>query len=54
MLKTVRLYGHLARKFGREFKFHVTSPSEAVAALKATVPGFEAYMISHSAPGYHV
>ncbi|MDP1619716.1 tail assembly protein [Sulfuriferula sp.] len=54
MLKTVRLYGHLARQFGREFKFHVASPAEAVAALKATVPGFEAYMIAHSAPGYHL
>jgi predicted phage tail protein len=54
MLRTVRLYGALAKKFGREFKYDVNSPLEAVAALKATVPGFEAHMIEHSAPGYHV
>lgn len=54
MLRTVRLYGALAKKFGREFKYDVNSPREAVAALKATVPGFEAHMIEHSAPGYHV
>lgn len=53
-LRTVRLYGALAKKFGREFKYDVNSPMEAVAALKATVPGFEAHLIEHSAPGYHV
>jgi predicted phage tail protein len=54
MLRTVRLYGALAKKFGREFKYDVNSPQEAVAALKATVPGFEAHLIEHSEPGYHV
>lgn len=54
MLKTVRLYGHLGKTFGKTFKFDVKTPAEAVAALKATVPGFTEYMIQHSAPGYHV
>lgn len=54
MLRRVRLYGALAKKFGREFHYDVNSPMEAVAALKATVPGFEAHMIEHSEPGYHV
>jgi predicted phage tail protein len=54
MLRTVRLYGHLAKKFGREFKYDVRSPAEAVAALKATLPGFTEYLIEFSAPGYHV
>ncbi|MEO6147182.1 MAG: hypothetical protein ABIT70_09045 [Sulfuriferula sp.] len=54
MLRTVRLYGHLAKKFGREFKYDVASPMEAIAALKATLPGFEAHLIEYSAPGYHV
>ena len=54
MLRTVRLYGVLAKKFGRQFKFDVNSPKEAVAALRATVPGFEAHLLEHSEPGYHV
>lgn len=54
MLTTVKLYGHLGKKFGREFRFDVRSPAEAVAALKATVPGFTEHLIEFSAPGYHV
>lgn len=54
MLRTVRLYGVLAKKFGRKFQFDVNSPKEAVAALRATVPGFEAHLLEHSEPGYHV
>lgn len=54
MLRTVRLYGHLREKFGREFRFDIKSPAEAIAALKATVPGFTHHVTAHSAPGYHV
>lgn len=54
MLRTIRLYGSLSRKFGREFHYDVASPAEAVAALKATLPGFEAYLVENSEPGYHL
>ena len=54
MLRTVRLYGVLAKKFGRQFQFEVSSPKEAVAALRATVPGFESHLLENSEPGYHV
>lgn len=54
MLRTVRLYGQLANKFGREFKFDVRSPAEAVAALKANLAGFTEHLIEFSEPGYHV
>ncbi len=54
MLRTVKLYGALREKFGHIFKFDVRSPAEAIAALKATVPGFEAHLLAYSEPGYHV
>lgn len=54
MLKTVKLYGHLGKTFGKTFSFDVKTPAEALAALKATVPGFTEYMLKHSEPGYHV
>lgn len=44
----------LAKKFGRKFTFDVNSPKEAVAALRATVPGFESHLLEHSEPGYHI
>lgn len=43
-IKTVKLYGELGTKFGREYKFAVKSPAEAVAALASQLPGFEAHM----------
>jgi len=43
-LRTVRLYGSLGSRFGREFKLSVTSPAEAVRALCAMIPGFEVYI----------
>lgn len=54
MLNTVKLYGALAEKFGSEFRFDIESPAEAIAALKATVPGFTEHMVEFSEPGYHV
>ncbi|MCH4245926.1 tail assembly protein [Acinetobacter gerneri] len=44
MLKTVKLYGVLADKFGSEFKLAVDSPKEAVRALSVQVQGFEKFM----------
>lgn len=51
---TVRLYGHLARKFGRVHKLHVRTPREAVRALCANFPEFKGHVLSHNEPGYHV
>jgi predicted phage tail protein len=43
-LRTIRLYGKLGAKFGREFKLAVNSTAEAVRALCVQLPGFEAYL----------
>lgn len=43
-LRTIRLYGKLGAKFGREFKMAVTSPAEAVQALCSQLPGFETHL----------
>lgn len=44
MLKKIKLLGHLGKKFGREYKFDVSSPAEAVKALCHQVKGFRDYM----------
>lgn len=53
-LRTVLLYGHLGKKFGRVHQFMVGSPREAVQALCANFRDFRRYMIEHSEPGYRV
>lgn len=45
MLKIIRLYGILAKKFGKEFRLDVESTSEAMRALCVQVPGFEHFML---------
>lgn len=45
MLKTIKLYGVLAKKFGKEFRLEVESTREAMRALSAQVPGFEHFML---------
>ncbi|WP_151765946.1 tail assembly protein [Acinetobacter colistiniresistens] len=45
MLKTIKLYGVLAQKFGHQFKLDVESPREAVRALSAQITGFEQFML---------
>lgn len=44
-LKTVKLYGPMRRRFGREFTLCVSSPAEAIRALSVQVPGFKKYLI---------
>lgn len=51
---TVRLYGHLAKKFGRTHQLEVRTPREAVRALCANFPGFKGHVLQHNEPGYHV
>lgn len=40
-MRKIRLYGWLAREFGREFEMEVRTPAEAVRALCAVLPGFK-------------
>lgn len=54
MLTTVKLYGHLGRKFGRRHVFNIHTVGEAVRAMEANYPGFSKYVIAHSEPGYHI
>jgi predicted phage tail protein len=46
MLKTIKLYGVLGKKFGKEFKLAVESTREAIRALSVQVPGFEQFMLT--------
>lgn len=52
-MRTVKLYGHLGRRFGRTHRLDVASPAEAIRALSANFPDFRAAMAGHQ-PGYHV
>ena len=49
---TVRLYGHLEQKFGREHAFAIGSPAEAFRALEANYPGFRHAFLT--APHYYI
>ncbi len=53
-MRKVQLCGHLGKKFGRVFELDVNSPAEAIRALRANFPDFEAYMYKHSEPGFRV
>lgn len=46
MMKTIKLYGILAKKFGKEFKLAVDSTKEAMRALCVQVQGFEQFMLN--------
>lgn len=54
ILREVRLYGHLGKRFGRIHHLAVESAAEAVRALCVVIDGFERYVRQHSAPGYRV
>ncbi|MCK0789843.1 tail assembly protein [Acinetobacter pittii] len=45
MLKTIKLYGVLGQKFGREFKLDVANTREAMRALSVQIVGFEHFML---------
>lgn len=45
MLKTIKLYGILAKKFGKEFRLDVESTREAMRALSSQIQGFEKFML---------
>ena len=45
MLKKIKLYGILAKRFGKEFHLAVDNTREAMRALSVQVPGFEHFML---------
>ena len=45
MLKKIKLYGILAKKFGKEFHLAVDNTREAMRALSVQVQGFEHFML---------
>ncbi|EHU1663698.1 MULTISPECIES: tail assembly protein [Acinetobacter] len=45
MLKTIKLYGILGQKFGREFKLDVANTREVMRALSVQIAGFEHFML---------
>lgn len=50
----IRLYGRLGRIFGRSHMREVRTPAEGIRALCHTLPGFQAYLVKHSEPGYRI
>ncbi|WP_171456078.1 tail assembly protein [Acinetobacter sp. FDAARGOS_558] len=44
-VKTIKLYGILGQKFGREFKLDVANTREAMRALSVQIAGFEHFML---------
>ncbi len=50
-MKVIRLYGELGKKFGRVFRLHVRSTSEAIRALSANLPGFEECLVTAESRG---
>lgn len=54
ILREVRLYGNLGKRFGRIHHLAVETTAEAVRALCVVIEGFERYVLQHSAPGYRV
>lgn len=53
-MKTVRLYGHLGKNFGRVHHLDVSTPAEAIRALCANYKKFRQYIIENSRPGYRI
>lgn len=53
MLREIRLYGDLGKRFGKIHRFAVQSTAEAIRALMANFPDFERAMLE-VAPGYRI
>lgn len=52
-MATVLLYGHLAEKYGKRHEYQISSPGEALRALRGNYPGFEKEYLAHQG-GYHI
>ena len=50
-LKTVKLYGPMRKRFGREFRLAVSNPAEAIRALSNQVSGFKEYLVNSKSNG---
>lgn len=53
-MKTIKLYGHLGKQFGKIHKYCVNTPAEAIKLLNVNYPGFEHALISFKGEGYRV
>ena len=53
-MKTIRLYGSLRKKFGKEFRLDVGTPAEGIHALRCQVPGFRKHFQDHAADRFRV
>jgi len=51
---TVRLYGHLAKKFGRQHQLNIKNTLEAVRALEANFQGFKQAILDKTIYGYKI
>lgn len=54
MLKEIRLYGHLGKRFGKVHRFAINSPAEALAALRANYPDFAAALTELDGMAYRI
>jgi len=54
VLREVRLYGELGRRFGKVHRLAIATPHEAVRALSATIKGFASFLFEHNEPGFRV
>lgn len=53
-MKTIKLYGHLGKQFGKIHKYMVDTPSEAIRLLCANYKGFESAILGFSGAGYKI
>ncbi len=54
-LRTIRLFGHLGKRFGKVHHYMISSPAEAIRAMSCTLPGFRDYVgIEHAKSGFRV
>ncbi|OWO80393.1 phage tail protein [Photorhabdus luminescens] len=44
-MRTVRMYGPLIKRFGKEFKYKALDVKKAIDAMRCLLPGFEKYMM---------
>lgn len=53
-MKTVKLYGHLGKQFGKIHKYDVRTPAEAIRALRANYKDFDKAILNEKYAGYKV
>lgn len=50
-MRVIKLLGALGKKFGREHRFDVQTPAEAIRALRANFKGFEQHLLQSAEHG---